>query len=360
MSPNAHLAHPDPELASLITKLGPSAPGTDDVLVLREQFGIASLLHQAEWEDCAPPASTYRVDEREVPIAAVGSREGSIRARCYIPVPGTHQRTVTAQGLFPLLVWYHGGGLVAGSIEDDDAYLRSICVDMQLVVVNVGYRLAPEHVFPTSFNDGYSGLKWAATHAHELNSSPRLGFLVGGTSAGAGLAASVALHARDDVFFAPGSGRHITGQLLQTPQLVHPEADLQRYAPELHSMVEQADAPFLTARKIRAFAQALRALPNDPRASPLLAPTHARLPRTFVQVFGLDPLRDEALLFARLLCDSGVEVRVVTYSGCPHTFNMIFPETHAAQKVDREFREGLRWLLTTSRSSGGSSNCLLG
>lgn len=54
MSLNAHLARPDPELAPLLAKLGPSAPGTDDVLVLREQFEVASLLHQAEWEDRAP------------------------------------------------------------------------------------------------------------------------------------------------------------------------------------------------------------------------------------------------------------------------------------------------------------------
>lgn len=62
-----------------------------------------------------------------------------------------------------------------------------------------------------------------------LNASLTRGFLVGGTSAGATLAASVALRARDDAFFAPGSGREITGQLLQTPQVVHPEAEIGRY-----------------------------------------------------------------------------------------------------------------------------------
>ncbi|KAH9852333.1 Alpha/Beta hydrolase protein [Lenzites betulinus] len=354
MSPNAHLAAADPELAPLIAQLGPPAPSIDDVLVLREQFEIAGFLHQAEWEERVPPASAYRVEDYEVPVAA---GEVTIPVRCYIPAAG---REATAQGSSPLLVWYHGGGLVAGSIELNDAYLRNLCVDLQLVVVNVGYRLAPEHVFPAGFNDAYAGLKWAAAHAREMGSSPSRGFLLGGTSAGAGLAAAVALHARDDALFAPGSGREITGQLLQTPQLVHPEAHLSKYAAELHSMTEQADAPLLTARKIRAFARALRAPPNDPRISPLLAPGLAGLPRTFVQVFGLDPLRDEALLFARLLREAGVDVQVAMYPGCPHTFDMIFPETQAARKVDREFREGARWLLTADRSSAGLSNCLLG
>lgn len=54
MSLNAHLARPDPELAPLLAKLGLAAPGTDDVLILREHFEVASLLHQAEWEDRAP------------------------------------------------------------------------------------------------------------------------------------------------------------------------------------------------------------------------------------------------------------------------------------------------------------------
>ncbi|EIW54925.1 uncharacterized protein TRAVEDRAFT_60292 [Trametes versicolor FP-101664 SS1] len=350
MSLNAHLACPDPELAPLLAKLGPPAPGTDDVLVLREQFEVASLLHQAEWEDCAPAASTHSVREHDVRVDAEDGGEGGIiHVRCYAPTFG---------GPFPLLVWYHGGGLVAGSIELDDGYLRSICVDLQLAIVNVDYRLAPEHAFPTGFNDAYSGLKWAATNAHVLNASLTRGFLVGGTSAGATLAASVALRARDDAFFAPGSGREITGQLLQTPQVVHPEAEIGRYASELRSMEEQADAPFLTARKIRAFARALRAPPNDPRVSPLLAPSHARLPRAVVQVFGLDPLRDEGLLYARVLRDAGVEVYTNVYPGCPHTFNMIFPETQVARKVDHELREGVRWLLET-RAHARSSSCVL-
>ncbi|CDO76453.1 hypothetical protein BN946_scf184600.g2 [Trametes cinnabarina] len=320
MSANSHLAKPDAELGPLLAYLGPPALHTDDVLVLRKQFEAAAFLHQAEWEDRAPPASEYRVQDHQVHVDIEGGgEEGEITVRSYLPkisVSASRNRSSDQAGPdpFPLLVWYHGGGFIAGDLDLDDGYLRNLCVDLRLSIVSVGYRLAPEHAFPTGFNDAYAALKWqAATHPSALRASLARGFLVGGTSAGANLAAAVVLRARDDVFFAPSSGRQITGQILQTPQVVHPEADISRYSSELRSMEEQANAPFLTARKLRAFARALRAPPNDVRVSPLLASRYAGLPPTFVQVFGLDPLRDEGLLYARLLREEGVDTRTSVY-----------------------------------------------
>ncbi|KAI0370639.1 hypothetical protein BV20DRAFT_1121315, partial [Pilatotrama ljubarskyi] len=327
MSLNDNLALPHPELAPLLARLGSPASPTADVFVLREQYETAALLHQAEWEDrVSASEDLVQVHDHEVLVEPMSGGEA-----------GT-------QGL-PILVWYHGGGFVAGSLDVDDGYLRSLCAALQLSIVSVDYRLAPEHPFPTGFNDAYTGLQWAAVHASTLDGSLKRGFLVGGVSAGANLAAAVALHARDDPFFAPGSGREITGQLLQTPQVIHPEAQVGRYSAELRSMQEQADAPFLTASKVRAFASALRAPPNDLRVSPLLAPSHAALPPAYVQVFGLDPLRDEGLLYVRLLREAGVDVRLDTYLGCPHGFNMVFPEAKAAVKVDEDLRAGIDWLL---------------
>ncbi|KAI0761264.1 Alpha/Beta hydrolase protein [Trametes elegans] len=340
-SPNAHLATADPELAPLLAKIsGRPAPVTDDVLVLRKQFELVSSLHQTEWEHRRPPASACRVKEQQIEVDGRDGKTETIPVKYYVPTPPNF----TGQE-FPLFVWYHGGGFVAGTLRHDDTYLRTLCVDLQVSIVSVGYRLAPEHPFPTGFNDAYAGLKWAATHTSMLNASPEKGFVVGGTSAGANLSAAVALRARDDPFFAPGSGRELTGQMLQTPQVIHPEASPGRFAPELRSMEEQANAPFLTARKVLAFTRALRAPPDDPRASPLLAPSHAGLPRAFVQVFGLDPLRDEGLAYARVLREAGVETQVKTYVGAPHTFDLVFPDSKLAIRVLREFSEGLRWLL---------------
>ncbi|OBZ67627.1 AB hydrolase superfamily protein B1A11.02 [Grifola frondosa] len=240
-----------------------------------------------------PPASAYRVTECKVPVDG-----GEIAVRCLTPTPSRFPPQA-----FPLLVWYHSGGWTAGTLDLDDYYLRSICVELGLAVVNVDYRLAPEHPFPTGVHDAYAALKWTATHASELSADPARGFLVGGMSAGANLAAAVAIRARDDAFFAR---TRLTGQVLQMPCVVHPDAYPEQYKSELRSMEQHADAPFLAAHKLRTFWHATQAPPADPLFSPLLAPSHARLPRTYVQVCGLDPLRDEGLLYARVLREAGV------------------------------------------------------
>ncbi|KAJ2971913.1 hypothetical protein NUW54_g12385 [Trametes sanguinea] len=160
MSENSNLARPDPELAPLLSSLGPPAPATDDVLILRKQFEAAAFLHQAEWEDRAPSASAYRVQNHEVSVEAEdGGEAGQITVRSYVPY-GPRPTTRSRDGAFPLLVWYHGGGFIAGDLDLDDGYLRNLCVDLQLSIVSVGYRLAPECTFPTGFNDAYAGLKW--------------------------------------------------------------------------------------------------------------------------------------------------------------------------------------------------------
>ncbi|KAI0370645.1 Alpha/beta hydrolase fold-3, partial [Pilatotrama ljubarskyi] len=268
-----------------------------------------------------------------------GGEAGTIRVRCYVSLSSASERQSRREHGLPILVWYHGGGFVAGSLDVDGGYLRSLCAALQLSIVSVDYRLAPEHPFPIGFKDAYTGLQWRtlrnSTALRSGDSSSA------GCRLGANLAAAVALRARKDPFFAPGSGREIIGQLLQTPQVVHPAADVGGYSAQLCSLEEQASAPFLATSKIRAFANALRAPPNDLRVSPLLAPSHAALPPPYVQVFGLDPLRDEGQLYSRLLREAGADVHLHTYPGCPHGFNMVFPEAKAAVKVDEDLRAGI-------------------
>ena len=87
-------------------------------------------------------------------------------------------------------------------------------------------RMAPKHPFPVPFGDSYETVKWVAENAADLKASLKKGFLVGGDSAGANLAAAVALQARDDRFFA---GRPLTGQYLREPLVVHPSAVPEKY-----------------------------------------------------------------------------------------------------------------------------------
>jgi len=125
----------------------------------------------------------------------------------------------------------------------DDTYMRRLCVDLQISILNVQYRLAPEFPFPTGINDAYAALKWAAENTSQLSSSPSKGFIVGGLSAGGNFTAVLSRRARDDPFF---EGRQLTGQLLQVPVIIHPSAYPEEYKAELNSFEQLKEAPFLT------------------------------------------------------------------------------------------------------------------
>src|SRR3954451_6164964 len=130
----------------------------------------------------AEPLPVARIEERTMPGPA-----GSIRLRLYWP---------KAAGPVPAIVYYHGGGHVIGSLDTHDLIARNLCAGAEAVVVSVDYRMGPEHKFPAAVEDSWAALEWAHANAATLGADPeRLG--VHGDSAGANLAAVVALMARD-------------------------------------------------------------------------------------------------------------------------------------------------------------------
>ncbi|KAI0916142.1 hypothetical protein AcV5_003163 [Taiwanofungus camphoratus] len=124
-------------------------------------------------------------------------------------------------------------GWIFGTLDMDDYSLRILCVDLQICIVNVEYRLAPEHSFPTGLNDCYAALKWTSNNQRLLSGSSSIGFLLGGQSAGSNLAAVIARRARDDPFFAK---HRITGHILQIPVVLHADAYPEEYKSELLSL----------------------------------------------------------------------------------------------------------------------------
>lgn len=121
---------------------------------------------------------------------------------------------------YPLLIYYHGGGWTSGDLETGDDNCRFLCHRNRLSVLNVDYRLAPEHVFPTGINDAYDVFKWATENSTEaLHADLEQGFIVGGVSAGANMAGVIAYLARDDKIMPP-----ITGLLLSVPCCLMPPA----------------------------------------------------------------------------------------------------------------------------------------
>lgn len=208
----------------------------------------------------------------------------------------------------PLVVLYHGGGFVLGSVAASDPQARRMAEDLDAVVVSVDYRLAPEHRFPAGLRDAYAALVWAAGQAASLGADPER-LVVAGDSAGGGLAAGVALVARDE------GGPAIALQLLLYPVL-DGRCDSDSYR-------ENATGYFLTAAHMRWFWEQYLGPdgdPLDPLASPLLAPDLAGLAPAYVATAEHDPLRDEGAAYAARLAQAGVAVDHRCFDGLFHGF----------------------------------------
>ncbi|KAJ7780577.1 Alpha/Beta hydrolase protein [Mycena maculata] len=333
----SHLSEPDPEFAPHIAALM-AIPLISDLHERRKQFDTVFVeTARKTYGSRLPKDTEYCFTDHQVDVA-----NGKIRVRSVVPTTqdGSH-------ATYPLMVWMHGGGWANGNVELDDYQLRAICVELQISIVNVEYRLAPEHPHPTGVNDCYTALKWVLTAAAEsqslLGADVKKGFIIAGLSAGGHLAAVLAHRARDDPFF---KDREITGQILQVPAVLNPNAAVpEKYKPSLLSFEQNKLAPGLTADSIRLSFERLGGDPSDPEVSPLLYSSHAGLPPAVIQVCGLDPLRDEALLYEKLLKNESVETRLTVYPGVPHAFNYGFPGIKMAAKWEEDYRAGLRWLL---------------
>jgi acetyl esterase/lipase len=242
-------------------------------------------------------------------------RDGSpIGVRVYRP-PGS--------GPFPLVVNFHGGGWVIGSLAMAESVCSRLASALPAVVVSVDYRLAPEFRFPTAVNDAFDATVWAHTNADELGADgTRLAVM--GDSAGGNLAAAVTLLAHDQ---GPG---------ISAQALLYPTLDLTLASP---SMAENAHAPVLTRSHMRAYRDYYlgpHGDPEDPLASLLLADDLAGLPPALIQTAQFDPLRDDGARYADRLHDAGVPVRHTCFDGMAHGF-ATFPGVF--RKAPRAFDE---------------------
>lgn len=241
-----------------------------------------------------------------------------------VPLPG---RLLKARLYHPggkpgLLVFFHGGGWVTGSLYTHDGLCQRIAAQSGLAVASVEYRLAPEFPFPAPCEDAHAALEWLAAHAAELGcDAGRIG--VGGDSAGGHLAAVSALTARE-------RGPQLAFQWLIYPTIV-PDFSLASY-------VEHGMGPGLTQADMewywRQFLNGGLECPEY-RASPMRAATLEGLPPAYVLVAGRDPLRDEGLRYAELLKEKQVPVTVARAETMPHGFARLFPVSEvAAREID--------------------------
>ncbi|OCH90775.1 hypothetical protein OBBRIDRAFT_776390 [Obba rivulosa] len=333
------LSQPDPEYAAILASTPLPRPPKLDIKVLREILHKDMAARTQEiYGPRLPAKSEYRVEDHMIPV------EGAQMAlRCLIPIPRADKGQT-----FPLFYWIHGGAGRLGTIELDDLLLRTICVEFQITVVNIEYRLAPEYKFPVGVNDTYAGLKWAAEHASQLSADLAKGFIVGGASAGGYLTAVVTHRALDDPFFVD---RPLTAQILCIPMVIHPDAYPEKYKSELQSVEELATStPTFNKEDLYESYNDQGSDPFNPESSPLLYISHTGLPPTYFQVCGLDLLRDEGLLYERLLREAGITTKLDVYPGVPHGFHLFFPKIKQAVKYEEDFRKGLAWLLNGAKA----------
>ncbi len=232
--------------------------------------------------------------------------------------------------LLPVVVFFHGGGWVVGSIASHDALCRRMCNASGCIVVSVDYRLAPEHRFPAAVDDSFAATDWVARHAAEIGGDPSR-IAVCGDSAGGNLAAVVALLARDR------EGPQILYQVL-----IYPITD---YLPDTDSYRRNGDDYFLTGTTIKWFWDHYLNNPAEGTlwtASPLRAQCLAGLPPALVLVAEFDPLLDEGLAYADRLEQSGVPVERVICEGQIHGFVRRLDTFDCAPAVVAQLARSLR------------------
>lgn len=231
--------------------------------------------------------------------------------------PGIALWSYTAQQdtLSPAIYWLHGGGMIAGGLLADEAYCTALAEGTGCVVVAADYRLAPEHPHPTPVEDAYAGLEWMVTNASMLGIDPHR-IAVGGSSAGGGLAAALALMARDR------GGPAIAFQYLMYPML-----DDRQESP---SSVEFTAIPtWSRERNEFAWRCLLGEAAGTDDVSPYAAPSRAedltRLPPALIQVGELDLFRDENIAYATRLLQAGIPTELQVYPGAYHGFESVNP-----------------------------------
>jgi acetyl esterase len=305
----------DPDLAPLLTQVSQAPPLSSHPPAEARQLFAALCAYGAQ---IAAPVEIGATEDITVP-----GGEHELFARVFRPAsPGPHAT----------IAFFHGGGFTIGDTASYDLQCRTLCAEVDAVVVSTDYRLAPEHPYPAAVDDALAATRWVREHVSELGGDAAR-VAVAGDSAGGNLAAVVAQELR-------GAEPPIAAQLL-----IYPATDLLSERP---SHVENATGYFLERDDILWFHGNYVPDPSiaeDPRLSPLRADDLSGLPPAVIATAGLDPLRDDGDAYADALAAAGVRVIHRRYPSLVHGFFGFGPFSRAATAAISELCADLRGLL---------------
>jgi len=251
------------------------------------------------------------------------------------PIPARLYKPRDTDEKLPVLVGFHGGGYIRGSVDSHDGMFRRLAKFGDFAVLSVDYRLAPEHKFPAAVDDAYAALRWVQENGASKGLDPER-VAVGGDSSGGNLATVACLDAK----------RNGTPQPVMQ-LLIYPTTNANFEAPS-HTLFSEGF--FLTEERMNWYRDCYMNNPSerdDPRASPLLAEDVSGLAPALILTAGFDPLRDEAEEYAASLKDAGGPVGNIRYEGMVHGFmslSGLLPEADkalntAAQSLKSAFSE---------------------
>jgi acetyl esterase/lipase len=285
----------DTELEALVAHLPTGAPGHPDPAAAR----AAARAFSGTVSAGADGREGLAIDDRRIPGPG-GAPDVAIRV----------YRPASRAEAAPCVVYFHGGGFIAGDLDTEDARCVRLARDAACVVVSVDYRLAPEHPYPAAVDDCFAALSWAHARADDLGiDDARIG--VAGASAGGTLAAAVALMARD-------RGR----PPLAFQLLVYPALDDRRQT----ASMQFVGTPFVdgdSSARLWDFYLGESRSDVSPYAAPARAIDVSGLPATYLMTAELDPLRDEGIEYAVRLLQAGVSVELHQFGGAFHGFDML-------------------------------------
>jgi acetyl esterase len=283
-----------------------------------ERLGVLAARRAMEY---VSRSQSERTRIREVRDILVPGADGHLPARVYDPAPDVD---------LPVVVYVHGGGWTLGSVQAADGPCRRLAHAAQCVVVSIEYRLAPESPFPAPLDDCVSAIGWILDDPSRVKTGASTVMTLG-DSAGGNLVLSAAIRRRNDGL------RQADAQMLVYPCVTSPHGNV------LPSMTENADAPVLSARTMAWYWDTyLDGRQPDPRVDLLQVENLSGLPPTLVVAAGLDPLRDEALLFVDRLLGAGVDTTSALYDGAVHGFWWLDGVLQQAAELDQELAEFIR------------------